>query len=220
MVSDQRWSIDFAELRARSKASAWREIETALAATLFETPVAHFLVRGFLVDGIDKVMAHRTAISPIGGGVICKSSLAIRAISSSGNHHPSRRELLPNGQNRMDYLMRNAAIFATTIASLSLMAPPAQAFGSVIALALQSGSQGGSATFPTTRPRDPAAEAHSRGKSLVSKKIGCKKCAHPGGVKDAAVARTVAAQVRQGEFDLKDNERQLVLFYLTKRFGI
>jgi hypothetical protein len=120
--------------------------------------------------------------------------------------------------------MRNAAIFAATIASLSLMAPPAQAFGSVIAIALQSGSQsgsqGGSGTFPTTRPRDPAAEAHSRGKSLVSKKISCKKCAHSGGVKDAAVARTVAAQVRQGEFDLKDNERQLVLFYLTKRFGI
>ena len=120
--------------------------------------------------------------------------------------------------------MRNAVIFAAMIASLSLAAPPAQAFSSVVALALQSGSQsgsqGGSATFPTLPPRDPAVEAHNRGKSLVSRKIGCKKCAHPGGVKDAAAARAVAAQVRGGEFDLKDNERQLVLFYLTKRFGI
>jgi len=70
MVSDQRWTIDFAGLRARSKASAWREIETGLSATLFETPVAHFIVRGFLVDGIDEVIAHRTAISSIGGDLI------------------------------------------------------------------------------------------------------------------------------------------------------
>jgi len=42
--------------------SAWRELETARASTLFETPVAHFLVRGFLADGMDEVMAHMTAI--------------------------------------------------------------------------------------------------------------------------------------------------------------
>lgn len=120
--------------------------------------------------------------------------------------------------------MRNAVIFAAMFASLTFIAPPGHASGSVAALALQSGSQSGSqsgtATFPNRPPRDPAVEAHNRGKSLVSKKIGCKKCAHPGGVKDAAAARTVAAQVRGGEFNLKDNERQLVLLYLTNRFGI
>lgn len=42
--------------------SAWRELKTARASTLFETPVAHFLVRGFLADGMDEVMAHMTAI--------------------------------------------------------------------------------------------------------------------------------------------------------------
>ena len=41
---------------------AWRELETARASTLFETPVAHFLVRGFFADGMDEVMAHMTAI--------------------------------------------------------------------------------------------------------------------------------------------------------------
>ena len=120
--------------------------------------------------------------------------------------------------------MRKVVFFAAMIASLCLTESPAQASGSVIALSLQSGSQSGSqsggGTFPTRPPRDPAVEAHKRGKALVSRKIGCKKCAHPGGVKDASVARTVAAQVRAGEFDLKDDERQLVLFYLTKRFGI
>lgn len=42
--------------------SAWQNLKTARASTLFETPVAHFLVRGFLADGIDEVMAHMTAI--------------------------------------------------------------------------------------------------------------------------------------------------------------
>lgn len=41
---------------------AWRQIETARATGLFETPVAHFLVRAFLADGMDEVMAHMTAI--------------------------------------------------------------------------------------------------------------------------------------------------------------
>jgi hypothetical protein len=41
---------------------AWRHLETARATQLFETPIAHFLVRAFLSDGIDEVMAHMTAI--------------------------------------------------------------------------------------------------------------------------------------------------------------
>ena len=41
---------------------AWKELETARRDPLFETPVAHFLVRAFLSDGIDEVMAHMTAI--------------------------------------------------------------------------------------------------------------------------------------------------------------
>lgn len=42
--------------------SAWRELQTARSAGLFETPIAHFLVRAFLADGMDEVMAHMTAI--------------------------------------------------------------------------------------------------------------------------------------------------------------
>jgi hypothetical protein len=41
---------------------AWTDLETARATDLFETPVAHFLVRAFLADGMDEVMAHMTAI--------------------------------------------------------------------------------------------------------------------------------------------------------------
>ncbi|MBN7807758.1 MULTISPECIES: hypothetical protein [Agrobacterium] len=55
---------------------AWRELETALASALFETPVAHFLVRGFLADGMDEVMAHMTAIeAAVGLGMDHKKGL-------------------------------------------------------------------------------------------------------------------------------------------------
>jgi hypothetical protein len=42
--------------------AAWTEMQAARATSLFETPVVHFLVRAFLADGIDEVMAHMTAI--------------------------------------------------------------------------------------------------------------------------------------------------------------
>jgi hypothetical protein len=41
---------------------AWKELEMARATDLFETPLAHFLVRAFLADGMDEVMAHMTSI--------------------------------------------------------------------------------------------------------------------------------------------------------------
>ncbi|SDT21316.1 hypothetical protein SAMN05444158_4836 [Bradyrhizobium canariense] len=41
---------------------AWNELQAAQATTLFETPIVHFLVRAFLADGMDEVMAHMTAI--------------------------------------------------------------------------------------------------------------------------------------------------------------
>jgi hypothetical protein len=42
--------------------SAWTKLQAARATSLFETPVVHFLVRAFLADGIDEVMAHMTTI--------------------------------------------------------------------------------------------------------------------------------------------------------------
>ncbi|MGY3441329.1 hypothetical protein [Bradyrhizobium sp. USDA 4473] len=42
--------------------SAWKDLEAARMTDLFETPIAHFLVRAFLADGMDEVMAHMTAI--------------------------------------------------------------------------------------------------------------------------------------------------------------
>jgi hypothetical protein len=42
--------------------SAWAELQAALATPLFKTPVVHFLVRAYLADGMDEVIAHMTAI--------------------------------------------------------------------------------------------------------------------------------------------------------------
>ena len=41
---------------------AWRQLDAARSTSIFETPIAHFLVRAFLADGMDEVMAHMTAI--------------------------------------------------------------------------------------------------------------------------------------------------------------
>ena len=40
----------------------WTELQVARGTPLFETPIAHFLVRAFLSDGMDEIMAHMTAI--------------------------------------------------------------------------------------------------------------------------------------------------------------
>ncbi len=68
-------------------------------------------------------------------------------------------------------------------------------------------------------PRDPAAEAFSRGKSMLKKRVACKTCAFPGGVQDRATALAAAMRIRAGEFELKTDERNQVLFYLSRRFG-
>ena len=40
----------------------WTEVQAARATPLFETPIVHFLVRAFLSNRIDEVMAHMTTI--------------------------------------------------------------------------------------------------------------------------------------------------------------
>ncbi|MBO9111939.1 hypothetical protein J5288_24775 [Agrobacterium sp. S2/73] len=42
--------------------SFWQSVLDARAGALFETPIVHFIVRAFLADGMDEVMAHMTAI--------------------------------------------------------------------------------------------------------------------------------------------------------------
>lgn len=60
--AELRLGDDAKEGLARVTNQGWRDLETARASSLFETPIVHFLVRGFLSDGIDEIMAHMTAI--------------------------------------------------------------------------------------------------------------------------------------------------------------
>ncbi|WP_245285377.1 hypothetical protein [Bradyrhizobium sp. WSM3983] len=42
--------------------SRWATVEQAKRSVLFETPIVHFLVRAFLADGVDELLAHITTI--------------------------------------------------------------------------------------------------------------------------------------------------------------
>jgi hypothetical protein len=96
---------------------------------------------------------------------------------------------------------------------------------------LASGSGGGGGggypsgpSFPNSggasQSGDPYAATYGKGKNMFLKRITCKKCAYPGGVTDSKTAREVAKKVRAGEFDLKADQRQAVLFYMTERYSI
>lgn len=49
--------------------SGWLTLQQALQTPLFETPVAHFLIRAYLADGIDEFLAHITTIEAALGTV-------------------------------------------------------------------------------------------------------------------------------------------------------
>jgi hypothetical protein len=54
---------------------------------------------------------------------------------------------------------------------------------------------------------------------MVGKRIACRQCAYPDGVRDTRTAQLVAARVLAGEFGLDAADRGQVLFYLPRRFG-
>lgn len=112
--------------------------------------------------------------------------------------------------------MRTALIASLMLLNIAFAAPTA--FASGTGGGGGSGYGSGSGAY-SSAPYDPNIEAYSRGKSMVAKRIACKKCAFPEGVKDTPTAQKVAARVRAGEFELKPGERQQVLIYLSRRFG-
>lgn len=66
-IEIERPTVNNLEDEARSSfnrldESLWRGVLDARAGALFETPIVHFIVRAFLADGMDEVMAHMTAI--------------------------------------------------------------------------------------------------------------------------------------------------------------
>lgn len=90
--------------------------------------------------------------------------------------------------------------------------------------ALASGGSGGGGfsggSLGTSKPRDPYADAYSKGKRAFKKRITCKKCTYSSGVNNSKMAREVAAKVKAGEFKLKPTQRRALLFYLSERYAI
>ena len=90
-------------------------------------------------------------------------------------------------------------------------------------LASGSGSGGGGGSYPSSAPstpRDPYADAYSRGKSQFKKRITCKKCAYPQGVHDSVTAGKVAKRVSSGEFQLNAKQRNDLMIFLQRRYGV
>jgi hypothetical protein len=112
-----------------------------------------------------------------------------------------------------------------------VMVVSAVAFTSVTALASGSGGGGygsggggygsGGGSYPApSAPRDPFADAYARGKSHFKKQITCKKCEFPQGVHDSMTAEKVAKRIKAGEFAFNAKQRQDVMIFLQKRYGV
>ncbi|MDT8350932.1 hypothetical protein [Roseomonas mucosa] len=58
------WNLDFADAAALSKVddTCWSRLEKARRSTLFQTPVEHFLLQGYLATGMDEIIAHMISI--------------------------------------------------------------------------------------------------------------------------------------------------------------
>jgi hypothetical protein len=82
------------------------------------------------------------------------------------------------------------------------------------------GGGGGYPSSSPSAPRDPYADAYSRGKSQFKKRITCKKCAYPQGVHDSVTAGKVAQRVSSGEFKLTEKQQSDLMIFLQRRYGV
>lgn len=69
-------------------------------------------------------------------------------------------------------------------------------------------------------PRDPFEDAFLRGRSQFKKRITCKTCAYPEGIRDKASAARLAERVRSGDFELDARQRADVMIFLQRRYGV
>lgn len=98
------------------------------------------------------------------------------------------------------------------------------ALGSAPAIASGSGGGGGgfgsySGGSGASSRLTEAQKLERRGKSQVRKRITCKKCSYHNRL-NQQTAPEVAKAVRGGQFKLNDKNREAVLFYLRKRYGV
>jgi len=104
--------------------------------------------------------------------------------------------------------------------ALLVLATAVMATAAAPAIASGSGSSGGGRTFSGSDFQEsPEQRLERRGKSQVRKRITCKKCEYHNRLNQQTAAE-VAQGVREGKFDLKDRDRQAVLYFLRARYGV
>ncbi|MBY3249925.1 hypothetical protein [Rhizobium laguerreae] len=80
----------FETMLAEYDEKAWAAVVHARATALFETPIIHFLVRAFVADGMDEIMAHMTTIEA-GLGLVSDHKKALRRNRNHQNVPPRDR---------------------------------------------------------------------------------------------------------------------------------
>ena len=104
--------------------------------------------------------------------------------------------------------------------ALLVLATAVMATAAAPAIASGSGSSGGGRKFSGSDFQEsPEQRLERRGKSQVRKRITCKKCEYHKRLNQQTAAQ-VAQGVREGKFDLKDRDRQAVLYFLRARYGV
>jgi hypothetical protein len=109
-------------------------------------------------------------------------------------------------------MIRKVLTFSLIVSVAILASAPTFASGS---------GGGGYGNYPeSSAPRDPYAEAYSRGKSQFKKRIICKTCPYPKGVHDSVTADMIAKRVRSGEFGLNEKQANDMMIFLQRRYGV
>lgn len=107
-----------------------------------------------------------------------------------------------------------SVIFSVAAIGLALVSAPVTASGTGGGGGGYSGGSGSSSSRVSE-----AEKLERRGKAQVRKRITCKKCDYHGKL-NQQTASDVAKAVQNGQFKLNDKNRQAVLYFLRKRYGV
>lgn len=111
--------------------------------------------------------------------------------------------------------MKGAVITAAMLA-LAATSTPALASGSGGGYSGGGGFGGGSSVQNRVSDQDRLIR---RGRSQVRRHITCRNCDYNDRL-NRGTAAEVAQAVRDGQFEIKDNDRAAVLYYLRDRYGV
>ncbi len=121
-------------------------------------------------------------------------------------------------------MVRSLVVLAAVF-SMASVSGPALASGSYSGGGGGAGGYGGGgfgsgSGSGSSAPRVSPEEALlNRGRSQVRKRITCKKCEYHDNL-NQQTAGEIAEGVRNGKFDIKDRNRNAVLFFLRQRYGV